>query len=215
MDGDMNSVQKISYDEAHPWILHKHYAKRIPSIVHAFGLYRDNILEGVCTFGSPPNKSFNDGACVFNSLKMPVFELNRLVVSDGLPRNSLSFFVSKSLDKLPSPCCVVSYADENKNHYGYIYQATNWIYTGVSTPKHRYVFADGSTFDIRRGIDRKGEIVDRVLLKPTHRYITFVGSKKDKRVMNNDLKLDIKPYPKGEPSRYDASYQPNVQTVMF
>ena len=109
----------------------------------------------------------------------------------------------------------MSYADENKNHYGYIYQATNWIYTGVSTPKHRYIFSDGSTFDIRRGIDRKGEIVDKILLKPTHRYITFVGSKKDKRVMSNDLKLNIKPYPKGEPSRYDASYQPNVQTVMF
>ena len=211
----MISVQKISYSDAKPWILYKHYAKRIPPIVHLFGLYQDNILEGVCTFGSPPNRSFNDGACVFRNLKMLVYELNRLVVSDGLPKNSLSFFVSQSLGKLPTPCCVVSYADENKNHYGYIYQATNWIYTGVSTPKHKYIFADGSTFDSRRRGYSKGKIVDKIRLKPSHRYITFVGSKKDKKNMSNALKMTIKPYPKGKPKRYDASYQPNVQMVMF
>ena len=51
-----------------------------------------------------------------------------------------------------------TFADANMNHNGYIYQATNWIYTGESTPKYKYIFEDGSTFDIRRGIDKKGKV---------------------------------------------------------
>ncbi len=27
---------------------------------------------------------------------------------------------------------IVSYADTSQNHHGYIYQATNWIYTGLT-----------------------------------------------------------------------------------
>ena len=32
-------VQKIKNQECKEWFLHKHYAKRIPSISYAFGLY--------------------------------------------------------------------------------------------------------------------------------------------------------------------------------
>jgi len=57
-------------------------------------------------------------------------ELNRLVIDEGSKKNVLSFFVSQTLKKLPCPNVVVSYADTSQNHHGYIYQATNWIYTG-------------------------------------------------------------------------------------
>jgi len=33
---------------------------------------------------------------------------------------------------------VVSYADTSQNHHGYIYQATNWIYTGLSAKRPDY-----------------------------------------------------------------------------
>jgi len=208
-------VKSIDNFQCKEWLLNKHYAKRMCSISYSFGLYIDGILNGVCTFGFPPNYNYNNGKCVFNNYKCLTLELNRLVVTDNLPKNTLSFFVSKCLNFLPKPSCIVSYADQNQGHNGYIYQATNFIYTGVSTPKHKYIFEDGSEFDIRRGINNKGKVVNKILMMPTHRYLYFNASKSEIIKMKNDLKMDIKPYPKGDNKRYDASYKPNTQTQLF
>jgi hypothetical protein len=48
-----------------------------------------------------------------------------------------------------------------------------------------------------------------------HRYVYFVGSSGWKNKMRKKLNYKEQPYPKGESSKYNASYQPNVQTVMF
>tara|TARA_R100001015_G_scaffold16490_1_gene8434 strand:+ start:347 stop:997 length:651 start_codon:yes stop_codon:yes gene_type:complete len=208
-------VKSIKSFECKEWLLYKHYAKRMCSISYAFGLYVDNVLSGVCTFGFPPNYNYNNGKCVFNEYKCLTLELNRLVVNDGLEKNTLSFFVSKCLKMLPKPSCIVSYADQNQGHNGYIYQSTNWIYTGLSTPKHKYIFEDGSTFDIRRGIDNKGKIVGKILMKPTHRYLYFNGNKKEIKKMKNNLKMNVFEYPKGDNKRYDSSYKPTIQQTLF
>ena len=55
-------------------------------------------------------------------------------MDEGLERNVLSFFVSSCLQMLPKPMVIVSFADTSMCHHGYIYQATNWIYTGLSAP---------------------------------------------------------------------------------
>jgi len=209
-------VEPIDSKETHPWLLEKHYAHRLPSISYAFGLFnKDKILQGVCTFGYPPNYEYNDGKCVFKKYKCLTLELNRLVINESLPKNILSYFISQCFKKLPKPLCIVSYADPNNGHQGYIYQATNWIYSGTSTPKKQYTFEDGSTFDIRRGIDKKGKIVSVVSLKPTHRYFMFLGNKKERKEMLNDFSFPILPYPKGDNKRYDASYEPAIQTRLF
>lgn len=203
-------VQKIDKKYALEWILNKHYAKRMCSISYSFGLFKNKKLVGVATFGYPPNYNFNEGKCVFNTYRVLTLELNRLITDDGLDKNALSFFVSKCLKMLPSPSCVVSYADPNNGHYGYIYQATNWVYTGDSTPKFRYHFKDGQSFDIRRGIDKKikehGEVIMKEKLIPTQRYLYFNGSKKEKKKMINDLKMKILEYPKGKNSNYEINY---------
>lgn len=212
-------VRPIQKEETYPWLLGKHYARRKPSISYAFGLYEYDcgvlIHKGCCTFGYPPNYMYNDGRCVFNEYKCNTLELNRLIVNDGLDKNTLSFFVSSCLKSLPTPSCIVSYADPNNGHHGYIYQATNWLYTGVSTPKHKYTFENGESFDIRRGIDKKGKVIKKELLKPTHRYLYFCGSKKQKKKMYDDLKMESISYPKGDNKRYDASYKPDIQGVLF
>lgn len=62
----------------------------IPSISFCFGLFSDK-LEGICSFGSPPSRALCVGVCgVDNSHK--VVELNRLIVNDGLPKNTLHYF---------------------------------------------------------------------------------------------------------------------------
>lgn len=182
-------VIQIPANMTHEWLLYKHYARRIPSISYAFGCYIDGKIEGIATFGFPPNYEYNNGKCVFgDDLKITTLELNRLCMNDGLPKNTLSQFLSKCFKLLPKPLCIVSYSDPNNGHSGYIYQATNWIYTGESTEKTKYIFDDGSTFDIRRGIDKKGKIIDKIKLLPTHRYLMFLGNKKDRKNMEKYLK---------------------------
>ena len=215
----MKDFKVVSIDNkvTDEWILNKHYAKRKCSRSYSFGLFIDTILVGVCTFGYPPNYMFNKGRCVFNVCEVLTLELNRLITNDNLPKNTLSFFVSQSLNLLPKPSCVVSYADPNNGHYGYIYQATNWLYTGNSTPKYKYHFADGTTFDIRRGIDQKildhGVIVRKEKLLPTQRYIFINANKKEKKILIKDIKMDIKEYPKGKNINYDASYSCATITI--
>ena len=47
------SVREVSYQDTKPFILDIHYAKRMPSISFAYGLFDDDDLVGVVTFGLP------------------------------------------------------------------------------------------------------------------------------------------------------------------
>jgi len=216
------TVKSIKRYETYEWFLKKHYAKRIPNIMFCFGLYNINkTLQGVISFGSPPSNSLVTGA--FNGKYTDIFlELNRLCVEDNLEKNSLSFFVSQSLKLLPKPKVIVSYADTSQNHHGYIYQATNWIYTGLSdkriewrmynSNKHSKTICEQYTLDERKNDTEKFYTTDR---PRKHRYFYLLADKKEKKEMNKNLAYDIYKYPKGLNTRYDATYKPSVQGVLF
>ena len=217
------SIQSVGYHETKEWLLHKHYAHRIPSISYAFGLYSDNVLVGICTFGIPASPSLVNGA--FGGQYVDIFyELNRLVVNENLPRNALSFFVGGCLRMLPSPLIVVSYSDTSMHHHGYIYQATNFIYTGLSSAHSEYKLADIDNkhsrhlFDLYGGINSaKEQGIDMEVGQRArkHRYFYFIGNKRERKKMLKSLKYQVMPYPKGNNERYDASYQPTVQLTLF
>jgi hypothetical protein len=156
-------------------------------------------------------------------------ELNRLVVNDGLEKNTLSFFVSQSLKYLPKPLVLVSYADTSKNHHGYIYQATNWIYTGLSVPfKDYYVkgmehLHNGTIMDMSRGQENRvewlkqkfGDKLIQIDRPRKHRYFVFLGNKSQLKKIKSMMPYEILPYPKGDNIRYDSSYNPSIQTQLF
>ena len=223
---DKYSVKSIDNYLTHDWILNKHYAKRVPSISYAFGLFDiNNILQGVITYGSPVSSTLRN---LWDN-KFKLIELNRLVINDGLEKNVLSFLISQSFNFLPKPLVLVSYADSSQNHNGYVYQATNWIYTGLSIPfkdiaviglenKHHSTIED-----LVRGKENKIEALrklfgDRLyyINRPQkHRYFYFIGNKTQIKAMTKMLPYKIKSYPKGENKRYDASYNPIVQIELF
>jgi len=142
MNYDDNCVQPISSQEARPWILKKHYAKRMPSVVRAFGLFLDKSLIGVVTYGIPPCAGLSQSKGVGE-----ILELNRLCIDDSAPKNAASVLVGRSLNLLKKPCVVISYADCNQGHVGYIYQATNWIYTGTGGQLKEYELNGKSIHD--------------------------------------------------------------------
>ena len=129
-------VDFVGYDDCREWILKKHYAHRMTSVSFSFGLFDYLKLIGVVTFGMPANYILNDQFKPFNLL-----ELNRLVLNDNHERNLTSWFLSKCFGLLPKPLTLISYSDIGKHHFGYIYQATNWIYTGIggAIPKQYYL----------------------------------------------------------------------------
>ena len=141
----VRSINKFSYEK---WILQKHYAKRLCSVSYAFGLYIEKMIEGVITFGMPPSSTLAESICGKEYAKY-VLELNRLTISENLPKNTLSQFVSKSIKLLDKPKIIVSFADQNVGHSGYIYQATNFIYTGTSSNTYQYIDKNGDEFHFR------------------------------------------------------------------
>lgn len=208
------------------WCLKKHYAKRLPPIEFAFGLFNDeNILNGIVTYGTPVSSTLRE--LWDNEFKL--MELNRLVINEGLEKNVLSYLVSQSLNKLPKPLVVVSYADTSQNHHGYIYQATNWIYTGLSVPFKDYYIKgmehlhNGTIMDMSRGQENRVEWLrqkfgdDLIMIdRPRkHRYFKFLGNKYEIKKMNELMPYEKQPYPKGDNKRYDASYKPLIQTTLF
>lgn len=218
-------VESIPKDQTHDWLLNKHYAKRIPPITHAFGLYKDKLLVGVCTYGNALLDCTKEAICG-NKFKKIVYELNRLCI-DVDDTNCLSYFLSQTIKLLPAPKILISFSDLAQNHNGYIYQATNWIYTGKTKQTGGYVyFFNGKYEHPRATLSRLGtrnhkEILSKnknikyKKLSRKHRYIYFIGSKTQKKNMLKNFKYEIKPYPKGENKRYDASYKPKVQGKLF
>lgn len=214
-------VDRVPYSEVKEWILYKHYAHRIPPIVHSFGLFRDGVLEGVVTFGPPASHDLIVGA-MGEEYTFKFLELNRLVVNDGLPKNALSYFVSQALARLPRPLAIISYADSGMGHHGYIYQATNWVYTGLSNPAVDYL-PENNTGAHPRTITqqsveelRKKTRLVRKERSRKYRYFKFLGDKREVRKMMRDLKFPVvKDYPKGDNRRYDASYETHPNGLLF
>lgn len=210
-------VIPIKKEETYDWILHKHYARRKCSIEYAFGLYIHTKLNGIITFGRGGG-SYNNNLSIFQ-----LIELNRLVVNSLNIKNILSFFVSKSIKLLPKPMAIISYADPNNGHHGYIYQATNWIYTGLSSAE--YVFEKNGKLWHKKGLYNKyGQNGIEFLASKgysakkqegKHRYYYFMGTKKQIKLMKREIKHLIKPYPKGDNERYDSSYQPKTQEALL
>lgn len=215
-------VEPIPSNEAWPWILKKHYAHRLPSIQYAFGLYDNNTCCGVVTYGPPPTPAIKEA--LFGGIWQDrVYELNRLCI-DSDNKNAASILVGRSLRMLPTPSCIVSYADSGQGHVGYIYQATNFLFTG-SVVAHdceyiingrvthaRTLTAKGITAPMKWAFENHIEVVRP---EPKHRYIYLCGTKREKRDMLAKLAYDVLPYPKGESKRYDATATVEKQGILF
>jgi len=201
-------VLPINTFEVEPWLLEKHYAKRMCPISFAFGLYEDELLVGVVTYGVPASPFLCMGVCGKEN-KDIVLELNRLCLNDGIT-NGASFLVSKSLKMLPKPTIVVSYADTAMNHVGYIYQACNFLFTGTTKERTDMAGEDG-----KHSRHNLGDSQNRVNRSAKHRYVFFVGNRRQKNLLLQQLNYQIEPYPKGESKKYDSGSTVKTQQLLF
>jgi hypothetical protein len=182
-------VKKIDYQDTKPFILNIHYAKRMPSISFAYGLFYENELVGIVSYGSPVSPSLCRGIAGEHN-KKKVIELNRLVLKYN-KKNEASMLVGQSLQLLPKPKIVVSYADTQQNHIGFIYQATNFLFTGTTKPRTDIAGKNG-----KHSRHHLGDKNIRVKRSAKHRYVFFVANKKDKKKLLKDFNYPILNYPK-------------------
>lgn len=173
-------VRRIDPRTATELVVARHYLHRRPPISYAFGLYRDDELLGVVTYGTPASRHLQKSACPGEPGR--VLELNRLWVDDVLPRNTESWFVSRSLKLLPARI-VVSYADPVHGHYGYIYRALNFRYAGWTdmdrkTPRFDYIPLDPTKHT--REASRSGVAYRRRRVAKV-KYWTVTGNRVERR----------------------------------
>jgi hypothetical protein len=220
----MDNIQVVSIPAylTHDWILNKHYSRRLPTIQYSFGMYVSGVLEGVITFGPPASRPMCKGICGPDYQEY-VIELNRLVANDGLPPNCTSKFVSMAMKLIPGNHIVVSFADTQFGHIGFIYQATNFIYTGLSVNHLDWIEIGNETHS--RSVCRtytqeyreaNPERFTQIQRPQKHRYIYFLGDKKFKKQARGNLRYSVEPYPKGDTIRHNVEKNINVfQAQLF
>lgn len=214
------SVLSIDRSDAIPFLTAKHYASRIPSISYAFGLFRGQTLIGVVTYGTPPSSTLLRGVAGESNAGC-VLELNRLTCENK--SNYASFLVGRSLRMLPQPSIIVSYADTGVGHVGYVYQACNFRYTGLSSAwtdpvveglehQHHATFAHGKSNQQMR--ESFGDALSFRARSRKHRYLCVCARPRDRARIFLEIKYKFIPYPKGNTTRHETRAA-DIQGFLF
>ena len=187
---------------------------------HRFFDEKEEKLIGTIAYGFPIGRRVL-GSIFKGDLELTtknILELTRLVIYDGYGKNIESYVISQSFKWLKENATdvkvLVSYADPEQKHAGGIYQATNWLYQGCGAIQM------APTFSLRLSEDEewihsrtvyslygssnvehlKRRIGHTFWLKKEaekHRYLYFLGSRKEKKLFIINLKHPQLPYPKG------------------
>ena len=199
---DLN-IAPISQIDAKEILIPNHYLHSFPGGTKlSFGVYLDARLLGALTFGVGPYLGYK---LVKDASPDDVVTLTRLWLSDGLPKNSESHVIGivlRSLRKETSLKFVLAYSDPAAGHVGTIYQATNWLYTGLSSATPLYDIGDGIPRHSRslahqlgshsiRYLTYRGIVVKTVPQMAKHRYIYFLDDSWRTRLL-----VPVLPYPK-------------------
>jgi hypothetical protein len=203
-------VRPIPQTVAKKIIVKNHYLHSLPGCTKlCFGVFSTNVLLGAITFGAGPTNAYR---LVEGTKPDDCLTLTRLWLSPELPPNSESRVIAvciRYLKKYTKIKFLVTYADPAQGHVGTIYQATGWLYTGLSeaTPlldlgdgilRHSRSFSHAfGSHSIRHFVDHGINI--RVIPQARkHRYIYFLDNS-----YRNKLNPPVFPYPKKDDQTID------------
>lgn len=140
-------VKVIPSKIANDFIKKHHYSGKVVnnSKLH-FGVFLNNKLHGVMSYGSSLDKSKMIG--LVKGAKWNEFlELNRMAFDDVLPRNSESRAISQSIKLIkknaPHIKWIISFADGCQCGDGTIYRASNFVLTGIKPNEALYKLPTG------------------------------------------------------------------------
>ena len=190
--------------EAAKWACeHWHYSKCLPAgKLFKVGAWEDGRYIGVVIFSRGANNNLGKP---YQLEQTECVELTRIALRDH--KHFVSEIMMEAVRKLketnPGLRLVVSYADPMQGHVGGIYQATNWVYTGV-TGRHVLYRIGGRLVHERviqskkpKGLTESQFIklkyprAERVMDKGKYRYLMPLDRK-----MRKQIAPLAKPYPK-------------------
>lgn len=213
-------VKQIDHATAMRIVRKNHYLHRTCPCSKAYGLCDDdNKIMGVVTYGVPCSAMLLKGLCGEEEMHN-VYELNRLWIHESMPKNAASYLVSKSIRMLDKEI-IVSFADTSVGHVGYVYQAVNFLYCGLSAKfvdphvrgmegKHPASFAYGMTMQQIK--DKYGEENVYWTERPRkHRYVFFNAPRKRRRQLMKKLRYEVLPYPKGDSSHAEERNEVTIE----
>lgn len=196
-------LKPISYQVVKTLLERHHYLHSVSGgTLLLFGAFIGNRLLGAIQFsrGSAQAHKLVEGAAMADCAT-----LARLWLSDELPKNSESRVLGialRALKRHTSVRFLISYADPSQHHLGIIYQATNWLYTGLSGATPLFDLGDGiarhsRSISIRFGshslahFQSRGVAIKKVPQSAKHRYVFFLDP-----AWRDRLLLPVLPYPK-------------------
>ena len=202
-------LEKASHKAIKYACLNFHYAKSVPNVGLGFAVFNNkNEWCGVVCYGLGAT---NNISSPYNLAQGQVIELVRMALNGKQESTTKVLSISLRLIKqyAPNVKIIVSYADSEQGHFGTIYQATNWIYTGFSTDtnlivngirEHRRTL--GSRFGTcsSEKIRALGYKVEVLKTKPKWKYIYPIDKK-----LKPLCKLLSKPYPKKESGMVESN----------
>lgn len=203
---DLYFIDTLDYKSAMDIVIKNHYLHRKAPCSKAFGLFckLTNRVVGVVVYGVSCSSTLLKGICGPEE-SSNVYELTRLWIEDGTPKNTESFLIGNSIKKLDKEI-IVSFAEIQQGHNGTVYQATNFLYCGLSAkfrdPKvkgleHQHHATYANRMTMQEVKDKYGEENVYYVDRPRkHRYIYFNASGKRKQELLNKLKYPVLSYPK-------------------
>lgn len=189
-------------------VTHWHYTGSLPTPpVVKISVWESEKFIGCVLFSRGVNKKLGSP---YGLSSVEVCELMRVALSnhDASVSKILSIAVKMLTKKEKGLRLIVSFADENENHLGIIYQASNWFYLGRSKSTPKYLTPDGRILHQRqvsvRGYKPQyGEM--RKVPKPSdckiipqrdkYRYVLPLD-----RAMRKQIEPLAQPYPKRQPA---------------
>lgn len=199
-------ITKATYNAAVFACTHYHYANAVPVCQYVYSIWNDaDEWCGVIIFGGGATVNI---AKPFDKWQGQVLELERVALNGRQGHGNTSTAVSMALKALhreaPWVDLVVSFADMDQNHNGTLYQATNWIYTGIKNAGDRGAFIihgkkvhpksvhskgwKQSLLWLRENVDPQA---DEFITKGKHKYLYPLNKQMRERVM-----ILSEPYPK-------------------
>ena len=128
-------VKPVGSSDANAFVKRHHYSGKVVanSQLH-FGVYLNDRLEGVMSFGPPINKKGTINI-VKDTKWSGMIELNRMAFSDKLPRNSESRAMAVAFRLMrkhyPQIDWIVSFSDGTQCGDGTIYRAAGFVLTDI------------------------------------------------------------------------------------
>ena len=200
--GDL-AVQRVNLSTAKMPCENWHYSKCVPSVYsHVYGVWEHGAFKGVLLFGPPIAREMRkihpslDHANVGELLRVALVGHEQPITK--MLKSALALLRSD----WPELQLLVSYADPNAGHVGYLYQAASWVYLGQNA-RTEWIWVNGQRIHPRTVVNLYGtqsmswlrENVDpdayKVFSEPKYKYALGLT-----RQMRRFLSTMALPYPK-------------------